>query len=99
MNNRLLWGCFWLICTVIAVAIATRLWAMRLLADATIRHQTQAALETVAKREGWFVSDISIIHVEMDNITVQYRQHIRGRDPKACYRIPLYTLELLPCTI
>jgi hypothetical protein len=97
MKNRLLWSCFWLVCLVIVVAITTRLWAMRLLGDAGIRQQVQIVLVTVAKREGWFVSDISIIHVEMDNVTVQYRQHIRGRDPKACYRIPLQTLELLPC--
>ncbi len=89
---------FWTMCIVIAVVIATRLWAMRLLADAVTREHVQATLETVAKREGWFVSDISIRHVQTDSVIVQYRQHVRGRDPKSCYRIPLQTLELLPCT-
>lgn len=88
---------FWMICIVIAVAIATRLWAMRLLADAGTREHVQMALETVAKREGWFVSDIGIRRVEKDGVTIQYRQHVRGKDPIVCYRIPLNTLELLPC--
>ncbi len=97
--NKLLWGCFWIACAVIAVAIATRLWAMRLLADSYVRQRTQIALETVADREGWFISDITIRAVERDTVVVRHRLHVRGQDPVRCYSIPLQTLELLPCGI
>ena len=95
--NKLLWAFFWISCIVIVGMVATRLWAMHLLADGEIRQRVQTALETVAKHEGWFVSDISIRSVGMDDIRIMYRPHVRGRDPKTCYSIPLQTLELLPC--
>ncbi|MBM3228050.1 hypothetical protein FJZ27_04310 [Candidatus Peribacteria bacterium] len=96
--QKLLWGVFWITSLAIGMVVAGRLWHMRLLADVSVRSRVQQSLQLVAKREGWLISDMSIRSVTPDAVIIEHRQHMRGRDPRVCVRIPLGTLEILPCT-
>jgi hypothetical protein len=95
--QRLLWLSFWVTCLVVGIVVSVRLWSMRMLADTSIRASVQTALEVIAKREGWFISDIEMRSVHADRVIIHHRRHMRGVDPIACYKIPLSSLQLLPC--
>ena len=53
--------------------------------DARTRETVKSALIAVTTREGWLLSDIEILSVSSDRISVLHRDHLRRRLPtKEC---------------
>jgi hypothetical protein len=96
-HNRL-WAVFWVSCALIAAALVPRAWALRLLyTDADTRQRTRLAMEIVAKREGWILSDVQLREVRWSGLRIIHRQHTRGMDPETCYNFGFTDLVLRPC--
>lgn len=92
---------FWTICLLItAVLLIHLIPILPLYTDAGVRSQVQQTLESVARQNGWLMSDITIRAVKTDHILIAHRPHRFGRDPDAvCYAV-LYAdpaLTIVPC--
>src|SRR3989338_3450553 len=99
LPQRHFWNSFWGICVLITLVVLVRAWNLQLLyTDPTVREQTKIAMETVAEREGWLISDMHVQKVTRDWLVVHHRQHVRGPDPTSCYTIAFDSLELSPCS-
>jgi hypothetical protein len=95
-----LWNVFWGICVLIALVAAVRAWNLRFLyVDQHIREQSQIALEAVAQREGWLISDMSVQTVTRNSLVIHHRQHVRGSDPTVCQFIAFDSHALSPCDL
>lgn len=82
IGHRSLLVAFAIAACVIAAATVPRAWALRLLyTDSAIRIKTQDALKTVSVREGWRLSDISLIEVSPDHLEIRYQEHLRTAQP------------------
>ena len=69
------------VCIVAAVTLP-QAWALRLLStDGAVRSKTQDALNAVSMREGWRLSDISLVAVSRDRIDIRYLEHLRSPQP------------------
>ncbi len=77
---------FTIISCVIFVTMLPQAWALRLLyTDSAIRSQVQSALTTVSKREGWRLSDVTLLSISPDHLQIEYREHLRSPQPsKRC---------------
>lgn len=73
---------FYVICTVIAVALIVRIYPLLpLYLDAEMRSRVQAAVTETAEENGWLLSGVSIQKIDDDSVTLRYRSYIRGKDP------------------
>ncbi len=73
-----------------ALTLIPRVFALRFLyTDAPVRPQVQSALVTVADREGWLLSDIRIIEVLKDSISIIHADHLRFQTPARSCKISL----------
>lgn len=75
-----------------------RIWnILPLYTNTNIRSSTQSTLETITKREGWLMSNVSVTAVARERLTIMYRDHHRGRDPETCYTVTMPDASLHPC--
>jgi len=75
-----------------------RIWQISpLFLQADVRKSAEAAMRSLEKEKGWLLSDLSVRHVTASEMTVVYRNHIRGRDPETCYRVDLLSFASRPC--
>ncbi len=79
-----------------ASLLLPRLFAVRrLYTDAFVRTNVRLALETVAARQGWLLSDIEILSVSKSTLSVNHRSHLRTPMPRRSCTIDLVTHELI----
>ena len=98
--QRQLWHIFWICSGVVATILLLHIWNLRLLySDPIIRERTKTTIQTVAEREGWLISDISLRTVGQAELMIFHHEHVRGPDPVVCYTVAFETLELLPCAL
>jgi dolichol-phosphate mannosyltransferase len=92
---------FWTVCIVIAIALTFKaISLLPLYADAATRSNVQHTLEMVTERNGWLLSDITLLKVRQDHVFFAYQPHLRGRDPApVCFAFVFANLGLhrLPC--
>ncbi len=82
----------------IAAVLLVRIWPLLpLYTSASTRAAVQHTLQTVASREGWLLSDISLLSITQDRMRVLYAPHVRGDDPAHCFSLSLITSALEPC--
>ncbi|MDD5055186.1 MAG: polyprenol monophosphomannose synthase [Candidatus Peribacteraceae bacterium] len=83
---------------IVTAATLPRAWALRLLStDAAVRSKTQAALNAVSLREGWRLSDISLVAVSRDRIDIRYQEHLLTPQPSIPCVITLTATFPLSC--
>ena len=92
---------FWITVLVILLVLLPRLWGLHLLyTDSSIRAKAKQALTDTAAREGWLLSDMDIVRVDPDGLTITHREHMRSPpSPETCfirYRPFTITCEKLP---
>ncbi len=74
---------FGLITLLLALALLPRAWSLRFLyTDAQLRANVKTALETVAQREGWLLSDISLVSVTPQTLSIIHQDHLRTAQPR-----------------
>lgn len=86
---------FWLLIACSFVFLVPRAWALRLLIlDPQVRAQATTALQEIATREGWLLSDITLRSVASDHLGLLYAPHRRtSATPRPC------TLTYVPPTL
>lgn len=78
---------FWLAVLVTILVLLPRVWALRfLLLDADVRERTSVALRSVADRQGWLLSDVTLLSVTSSSATLLHQPHGRflPRDRRHC---------------
>jgi hypothetical protein len=89
---------FLLFLIVCALALAPRIWFLRMLyLDGSIRMAAERRLQEAVDREGWLLSDVSIRGVTPQAVTFIHREHLRGEDPETCHVLRLSDTTLHPC--
>lgn len=89
---------FALLMILLTAAFLWKIWTLHpLYSNAAVRNDVHEALTSLADREGWLLSDISIREVTTDAVWFIHRQHHRGKDPEICYRMTLNDSSLHPC--
>ena len=93
------WLLYALICITITIFLLPRVWALRLLyTDPDVRQTVRATIEMVADREGWLISDMPLLRIDHDGMTILHHEHVRDVDPTTCYRITFTDAVLAPCS-
>ena len=79
------WALFLLALIVLGIVLIPRVWAVRLLyTDAAVRAEVQNTLVHTAEREGWLLSDLLLLRVDVAGVETLHRSHLRGQDPSSC---------------
>ncbi len=73
---------FGIVCITLFIILFSRFWAIRLLyTDSDVRARAKQALTDAAAREGWFLSDMEIVSVRADSLTILHQEHMRRPPP------------------
>lgn len=77
---------FWSAVIVTIAVLLPRLWAMRFLyIDPAVRAATEQAVRTAALRQGWLLSDISVLRSGKTSVSIVHREHRRNpAKPQYC---------------
>lgn len=100
LAQRFAFSAFLLLCAVIVFALLPRALALApLYTDSFVRLRAQATLTQVADRQGWLLSDIALVQVEQNRMTLVHQSHGRLSLPALCHRVSLSTpITYAPCT-
>jgi len=75
---------------IVVVLLVPRAWDLRLLyIDADVRSKVEVLLREESERNGWVLSDLSIVSLTTTTARLCYREHRRGEDPISCFDIEL----------
>lgn len=98
MFGFLPWRAFWMTCVVIAFALIVRVWGIfPLYVHAATRERVKTTLEGTAAREGWLLSDLSVLRVTDNAVLLLRRAHLRGPDAYSCHHLNTYNGSLQSC--
>lgn len=98
LSGRFSWILFGCVCVIVFVMTAPRVWALRALyVDADVRTATRVAVEQVADRHNWLLSDIEIRSIVSPWLLIHHRTHVRGPDATKCLVIHLTSYEETSC--
>ncbi len=92
------WVVLFLAAIILLILLLPRAWNVRLLAiDPAVRANAQSALRAITEKEGWMLSDISLLSVAPTSVRFLHHEHRRGEDPTQCYILRFEPLTLIPC--
>jgi hypothetical protein len=70
---------------VLALLLFWRVWQIKgIYLNKDIRTATELTLVRLQNQEGWLISDMQLLTVTPDVITIMHRWHGRGTDPRQC---------------
>lgn len=80
------------------LSFGSRAWALRLLyLDPAIRTKAQTTLQSTSDTNGWLLSEMVLVSVSHDAITIIHRDFLRGIDPSECLILPFDGSAPVPC--
>ncbi|MEQ1849589.1 MAG: polyprenol monophosphomannose synthase [Candidatus Peribacteraceae bacterium] len=83
--QRHAYGVFLIMTIGIALASIARITALLPLRDSAIRSKVQTALQEIAQKQGWLLSDIHILSVDETHAKIMHQAHRRSRvSPERC---------------
>lgn len=95
--RRAAWPLFILICLIIAALLIPRVVALgAIYLDSGLRNSTAETLKQISAREGWTLSDMSIVAVSDESLRIEHRLHRRGVDTVECFDVAAGG-SLTPC--
>lgn len=89
-----------LILVAIAVPLLFRVWDIRLLyLDATVRHDVQSVITSLARNQGVPLSSVSVSRLSTDGFRATIRVYHRGADELSCFAVDFHdqSSHSVPC--
>lgn len=65
--------------------------------NSVTREKVKTAMVSVADREGWLLSDLSVTDVRQGRVRLLHREHRRDPRPETCSMLLLSDSSLHPC--
>lgn len=96
MRHQLKW--FIAFTVMLGMVFAWKTWKlMPLYTDGALRQKASVAMQAVAEREGWLLSDMIATEITDDRIRLNHREHKRGTDNETCVMILLKDNSFAKC--
>lgn len=95
---RIAWIVFLSLCVLLGALFFWRAWNLRpLYTDTAVRERTAQAIRFLNQNEGWLISDLSLLGVNAERLTMQYRPHLRAFPDAQCIRVKMNYFGWYPC--
>lgn len=95
---RVAWMVFLSLSFFLALFLGWRAWHLRLLySDTALRNRTAQAIRFLNEHEGWLISDLSLLDVHAERLTMQFRPHLRAFPDGQCLKVKMNYFGWYPC--